>query len=392
MDLGFEGDFDVLLKSVNKVVHSDWIESESRNGWVHLKKLPFKIVFANDISKHAMAVWKSNFVPRGSDPDSYQLGSIVDFVKEHKVNGNVFPKADVVIGGFPCCDFSLSGKRLGFNSDKGHDGVRLAGSSEENRGRLYTWMREVVGMVNPLAFVAENVDGLASMAGVKDIIERDFSSVGAGYALAEATVFHTFRYGVPQTRSRIIFIGFRKDLLCGKPGSLAKAVMDIKPHPEPTHVDPDHAHFDEMSQLPLVTARDAFTGLVEPEMSRDLSQKHLSKANWYGKGLQGNSEVALDKPGPTIRAEHHGNIEFRRLSEEHGGNNLDELKMGLPERRLTVRECARLQTFPDNFKLVQMGVGGDQAYKVVGNAVPPLFAYHLASRLAEILARLKHGV
>jgi DNA (cytosine-5)-methyltransferase 1 len=57
----------------------------------------------------------------------------------------------------------------------------------------------------------------------------------------------------------------------------------------------------------------------------------------------------------------------------------------LPERRLTVRECARIQTFPDDFKfIIPERVSGSEAYKLVGNAVPPLLAYHLARRLKEV--------
>ena len=103
-----------------------------------------------------------------------------------------------------------------------------------------------------------------------------------------------------------------------------------------------------------------------------------------GKRLQGQAEIALDKPGPTIRAEHHGNIEFRRLAKAHGGAS-NELKMGLPERRLSVRECARLQTFPDNYEfVVPGGLSASDGYRLIGNAVPPLLAYRLAKRMEDI--------
>ena len=103
-----------------------------------------------------------------------------------------------------------------------------------------------------------------------------------------------------------------------------------------------------------------------------------------GRRLQGQSEVSLDRPGPTIRAEHHGNIEYRRLSKSHGGQS-EEIKKGLPERRLSVRECARIQTFPDNYEFVRPGaVSASDAYRLIGNAVPPLLAYRLAARLDAV--------
>ena len=97
----------------------------------------------------------------------------------------------------------------------------------------------------------------------------------------------------------------------------------------------------------------------------------------------------LNGVGPTIRSEHHGNIEYRRLSVEHGGKHFEELKQGLSERRLTVRECARIQTFPDDYDFVipaikkGMGVSASNAYKIIGNAVPPLLAFNIAMRLQE---------
>lgn len=102
----------------------------------------------------------------------------------------------------------------------------------------------------------------------------------------------------------------------------------------------------------------------------------------------------LDGQGPTIRSEHHGNIEFRRLAAENGGKHRDDLGAGKPQRRLSVRECARIQSFPDDLELVVPackkgeGVSGSDGYKLVGNAVPPLLGYHIARRLDELWAFL----
>jgi DNA (cytosine-5)-methyltransferase 1 len=100
--------------------------------------------------------------------------------------------------------------------------------------------------------------------------------------------------------------------------------------------------------------------------------------------MQGSSEVVLTKPGPTIRAEHHGNIEYRRLGKVHSGQNQEEIASGLRERRLTVRECARIQTFPDDYDfVVDKLISQSDGYKLIGNAVPPLLAYRLASQLQD---------
>lgn len=112
-----------------------------------------------------------------------------------------------------------------------------------------------------------------------------------------------------------------------------------------------------------------------------------------GKHCQGQTEIKLSSISPTIRSEHHGNIEFRRLSKENGGQIESELKIGLKERRLTVRECALIQTFPPDYDFVIENKNGrkgsflvspSQAYKIIGNAVPPLLAYNLAKRIEEV--------
>ena len=142
--------------------------------------------------------------------------------------------------------------------------------------------------------------------------------------------------------------------------------------------------------LPYVTCKDAFVGLEEPEVSSDISQQKYSKTKYMGKHCQGQTEISLEKCSPTIRSEHHGNIEFRRLSAENGGKNFEELQRGLQERRLTVRECARLQTFPDDYSLVlpktaeHKAVSASNAYRLIDNAVPCVLAYAIAKRLEEL--------
>lgn len=136
-----------------------------------------------------------------------------------------------------------------------------------------------------------------------------------------------------------------------------------------------------------MTCHDAFIDLKEPDCSDDPSQQKYSKAKFMGSHCQGQNEVKLHDVGPTIRSEHHGNIEYRRLSSEHGCTNSQELLAGLPERRLTVRECARIQTFLNDYQFIlgktstNVAVSASNAYKIIGNAVPCVLAYHLAKNL-----------
>ncbi len=395
IDLGFEGDFNALKKSVNLEVCPTWKADTVDDVWIHLGKTRFHTIFANDIKPEARAAWTNYFERRGIQAGNYHLDSIVNLVKlQEQHTAKIFPTdVDVLIGGFPCQDFSIAGKRMGFESDKGHNGERISEDepTAENRGQLYMWMRKVIGLTMPKVFVAENVKGLTNLKDAKIVIENDFSSISnGGYLVVPAKVLNAANYGVPQGRERVIFFGFKKSALTRKAqAELSKdnPSPEYDPYPKITHYLPTEAPTKGLKQY--VTVKNAFTGLKEPESSDDLSQRKYSKAKYMGRHCQGQQEVRMDGIGPTIRSEHHGNIEFRRLSKEHGGKYHDELANGLKERRLSVRECARIQSFPDDYDFViparngNKSVSGSEAYKIIGNAVPPLLGYHIAKRLED---------
>ena len=404
LDLGFEGGFEVPAACVNEAMHPDWIVKKTRPGWVLLKENPFETIFANDIKPSARIVWSRYFekAPRSRPAGTFVLESIVDVVKKAESgSGPLFNlRADVVTGGFPCQDFSLSGKRKGFHSHRTHDGVMVGETSvpsEETRGMLYFWMRKVIGLLEPKCFVAENVKGLVSMEMVKETIERDFQSVGKeGYLVMPARVLKAPEYGIAQTRERVIFLGFnRANLTSRAVRGLERANIDpeFDPYPEPTHkvAGLSEGLFESPLLKPAVTVREVFSGLGEPrDHPDDPSHQAYSRCKWYGKHCQGQTEVDLDGQGPTIRSEHHGNIEFRRLAAINGGTHKSEIVAGLPQRRLSVRECARIQSFPDDLELViprnsdSEVVSGSDGYKLVGNAVPPFLGFHIARRLDQL--------
>lgn len=400
MDIGFEGGFKIPKATINTDIHKDWIEKEDEVNY-HLKETIFETKFANDISEHAKIAWNDYFSKKRNKNlnGTYRVGSIVDIVKEYKNgNKNVFPEnVEIVTGGFPCQDFSVAGKRNGFNSHKDHNGNIILTDipTEETRGKLYMWMKEVIEITLPKIFIAENVKGLANLGEVKDIIQSDFSNVnGEEYLVLSPKVLHSGQFGVPQSRERIIFIGFKKSALSKKAlEELSKKDIYEKynPYPTPTHRLNGELHYSSVEHLMTMFTRskDVLLDLKEPEETSDLSQMHYSKAKFMGLHCQGQKEVDLDKLAPTIRAEHHGNIEYRRLAIENGGKKIDELQKGLKERRLTLRECARIQTFPDDFNFVisknekntKFKVSPSVGYKLVGNAVPPLLAYHIAKKI-----------
>ena len=392
MDIGFEGGFKCHKKSININMHPNWIEKIDGE-WVYLKKTSFDTIFANDIRADAKAAWQSYFSGRkGNVADIYHLESIVDLVKRSQSGEKIFPdNIDVVTGGFPCQDFSVSGKRQGFKSNKSHLGKKIESgiSAFENRGQLYIWMKEVICITKPKLFIAENVKGLTNLSDAKEIIEEDFSAAcDGGYLVIPAKVLNAADYGVPQSRERVIFFGFKKSALKKKAyEELTKQnISEIyDPYPLPTHSFTKEAPNLESP----VTCQDILNDLSEPNLSEDASQMKYSRAKYMGSHCQGQNEIKLNSVAPTIRSEHHGNIEYRRLSLEHGGTHFEELSNGLAERRLTVRECARIQTFPDDYQFIHSAndifgkVTSSDAYKIIGNAVPCVLAYNIAMRIEK---------
>ncbi|ABR55525.1 DNA-cytosine methyltransferase [Methanococcus vannielii SB] len=320
MDLGFKGGFEIFKQ--------------------HYEHNPYEIIFSNDISDKACRTYESNFC------HSSVCADIKDIKNED------IPNADIVIGGFPCQDFSHAGKRKGLSAE---------------RGRLYLEMKRVIDYIKPIAFVAENVDGIRTNSKGKDttaldIILKDF--MDSGYQVAYK-VLNTADYGVPQTRIRVIIMGIRNDY-----------VGDIM-YPKP--VRGNEGLFEWM------TSKEAIDDLWDKIDSKEVfnhSSKDYSKAKFYpGKKMQGNYKILADRPSITIRAEHHGNIEAHYRSY----NNEDPEDMGY-WRRLSVRECARLQSFPDDFNFP---FSASEAYKQIGNAVPPILGWHIARALYHTLTKNK---
>ncbi|MGK7941611.1 MAG: DNA cytosine methyltransferase [Crocosphaera sp.] len=385
------------------------MDYEKKEAWVLLKNTDFEIVFANDIEKYAYNAWMSYFGKQNINK-IFHLNSLVDIIKLSEAKNFKLPdNIDIVTGGFPCQDFSVSGQRKGCLSHKSHTGNYLEDDEDhlqENRGVLYQWMIKLIEKISPKVFVAENVKGITSLS-ISEQIFQDFKQCyNRGYFVIPK-VLYAPDFGIPQKRERLFLIGLKKDVLNRKAlqifqdeyqhnlsfkQSLDREFKYFKyfPFPPVTHYNlEDKQNLLNQNLKPYATTKSVLENLNEPEKeTKDLSQMKYSKAKFLKKG-QGQIEINLEGLGPTIRAEHHGNIEYRRLSLELGGRYLDELNQGKIMRRLTVRECARLQTFPDDFEFVRdkksgYSLSASQGYKLVGNAVPPLLAYHIAKRLEDL--------
>ena len=326
MDLGMEGNFWIHEDFINEKIHSNWIIDRNQH-LIKLAKTSFETVFGNDIEISARNAWLSYF-----KRNIFYQQSVVDLVEKYSKGEFTFPQnIDIVTGGFPCQDFSIAGKRKGLNSHKSHDGNYLDEKSHnhlKNRGMLYYWMKKVIEITQPKIFIAENVKGLNSLSEVKSQIESDFKAINNQGYIIFCKLLYAPDYGIPQTRERLFFIGINKQYLSKRLLKLSNIKDFINPFPEITHCDPQNSIIHNNILKPYSTVRSALSGLLEPELeTKDQAQMKFSRAKFYGK-TQGQIEVNLDGLSPTIRAEHHGNIEFRRLSVELGGRYHDEINSG----------------------------------------------------------------
>jgi len=271
----------------------------------------FDIIWANDISESACRTYKHNI--------GYEIhhGDIWNKMDDLPC------RADIVIGGFPCQDISVNGKGAGING---------------KRSGLYRAMVAAVARIKPGIFIAENVKGLLMSQHATDLekILHDFQALG--YKV-DYRLYSVADYGVPQTRERVIIAGTRIDM-------------------------PDFCHPDKIFETDEhVSAKKAIHDLAcldeDPEINHIWSRAGKSPD-------QGSRRLRDDRPGYTIRAECHGNIQWH---------------YELP-RRISMREAARIQSFPDDFIFC---AGLRETERQIGNAVPPVFAWHIANAVADFM-------
>lgn len=352
------------------------------------KMAGFRSIFASDVDENAGKTFKRNF-PK----TPFKVKDICQITKEEvdEVTGGITP--DVIIGGPPCQGFSLANKRRNKIKD-------------DPRNRLFYQFVKFIDWYSPKAFVMENVKGLLSMKGgaVINTIIEEFTNAGAGYNV-KFQVLCASDYGVPQMRERVIIVGVREDL----------NIEPSFPSPIEGCVSVDEA----ISDLPLINSSEG-AEVQDYTMEPTNDYQHLMRRNsdrvynhaamhhtprlierfkaiqpgqnlldvWETHGAvrrgapeeksqtkfsQNNQRVYGDKPAPTIAASFQSNFIHPHLN-----------------RNFTAREGARLQSFPDDFVFEGMRTKmswekGLSQYQQIGNAVPVLLAYHIASHLRQLL-------
>lgn len=289
-----------------------------------------KIVYANDIEASACDIFEANF---GIKPDNRDI---------RKVSSNELPEFDILTGGFPCQSFSIvaqNPKRLGIKDEK---------------GMLFFEMCRILRDRQPKCFIAENVKGImtANKHEAFPLIIKEFQD--SGYDV-RYTILNAASFGVPQKRERVIIVGFRKDL-------------EVDFH------FPDKVIFDEDEYVALSNCIEetvpekyyfsdkAVAGMMRnrESMNKGRAQDISRPCNTVGAHL---AKVSLNSTDPVL---------------------LEEGRY----RRFTPREVARIQSFPEEFKLI----GNDGAqYRALGNAIPPVMFWYVANEVARCLCGEKDG-
>lgn len=286
------------------------------------------IIWANDIDKDSVETYKEN------------VGKNIICDDIRNVNIQSIPSPDVVVGGFPCQGFSQANKLR---------------TIEDNRNKLYRFFYLAIKIKQPKFFLAENVKGILSLGSGKAIKQIISDLEEAGY-ITSINLVNMADYGVPQTRQRVIIIGQRIDI-----GN--KLLFKF---PNPTHSksgDPKK----------WVSIQEAIGHFPDPDKKNNVINHIYSKYKVEYRNFTGHRRTYPDKPSPTILARGNGKGGVCAIPHYNG------------KRRLTIRESASIQTFPEDFYF--HGTIGS-CYRQVGNAVPVLFAKKLGEELITIEKKL----
>ena len=316
------------------------------------EKAGFDVIWANEYDKDIWKTYENNHKKTILDKRS-----IVD------IPSNEVPECDGIIGGPPCQSWSEAGSKRGIN---------------DSRGKLFFEFIRILADKKPKFFLAENVSGMLPPVHKEALqtIKTTFTDIGYNLSFQMINVSD---YGIPQDRKRVFFIGYRKDLvkkfqfplpfLSKKKITLEKAIGDLKENVLPAL----KGNFTN-GELCIVSNHEYMIG--------DFSPMYMSRnrvRNW--------DEVSFTIQAGGRHAPIHPQAPKMTFIEQ----NKREFVKGKEHlyRRLSVRECARIQTFPDNFKFYYENV--IVGYKMIGNAVPVRFAKILAQKIYDDLNNIKRN-
>ncbi len=331
----------------------------------------FEVILGVDNDKAALETFKLNHEgAKGIDIDLFDKNAVEEIKKEAGKN------VDVIVAGPPCQGFSLTGTR----------------NFDDKRNRLYLSVIEAVDKMKPKAFLIENVPGLARLYGgaIKDEIINRLNKSGYNVTVK---ILCAADYGVPQMRKRVFFVGLKKEygkfefpLPTYSPSNYVSTSAAIGDLPSL------HREFgSEVSKYesPAKTPYQRIMRKGSKKIYNHVATKHTDLVK---------SVIALVPEGgnhkdlpPGIGTSRKFNEAWTRYHSKKPSRTIDTGHRNhfhyKYDRIPTVRENARLQSFPDSF--VFLGSRTEQN-RQVGNAVPPLLGYHVGKQILQYLNAKKH--
>jgi DNA (cytosine-5)-methyltransferase 1 len=306
-----------------------------------LQNLGGKCVFTSEWDKYSKQTYKANF---GEVP----FGDITKPETKNYIPDNF----EVLCAGFPCQAFSIAGRRGGF---------------EDTRGTLFFDVAEIIKKKQPKAIFLENVKGLRNhdkgktLATILNVLREDLN-----YYVPEPQVLNAKEFGVPQNRERIFIVGFRKDLK-----------IDSFQYPEPSE---EQVILEDILEQKEVSVK-YYLSTQYLQTLREHRARHESKGNGFGYEIISNEGIAnavvcggMGRERNLVYDDRLTN--FKPVTHITGEVNREGI------RKMTPREWARLQGFPDTFRIV---VSDAQAYKQFGNSVAVPAIQATAKKIIEKL-------
>ena len=300
----------------------------------------FQVVWANDLDQSVRDTYIRNH------PNTKLVLGDINNVRPEEI-----PDCDGFIGGPPCQSWSVAGKQRGLNDE---------------RGKLFLTYINFIKEKKPKFFLIENVKGMLDTK-FSDVFQDFINRLSsAGYDV-KWKLLDAVNYSIPQNRERVFLIGFRKELkmdyvfplpTCTEPVTLSKAIGDITEDPV------------------------RYSGMEKVVVNTQRSNHDVLATDFGSFYYRGNRRRGWQQPSFTIHAT-ADNIQLHPSSPKmmfYGHENWDFQKDKMSQyRRLSVRECARIQTFPDSFIFDSDDIKA--TYKMIGNAVPPRLGKCLAQSI-----------
>lgn len=309
-------------------------------------------------------IWANDILPIAVKNYKHNIGNIIqEDIK--KIDINDIPTSDIVVGGFPCQPFSSAGNRRGI---------------EDDRGNLYLEIIKVVNSKDPKVVIFENVRGILSMKN-KDG-SNFFDTVihllqNTGYYGYDVTykVIKASDYKVPQNRYRVIIVAFRKDL-----------EVDYQ-FPEPTTVPEDDLTIRSIINVNEKIPNKNDIWELSPQSKALI--KHIPEGGSWKNVPYEFLPDRLKRIKDNMKKYHSPNF-YRRFSRNEIAGTITAAATPensgiihpIEDRRFSVREIARIQTFPDNYEFIGSVSG---MYKIIGNAVPPKIGEVIGKSIIEAL-------